>query len=176
MTTMPDPMQPTRTGPRFLPTEARRAHAVALVALCIAGACHYLAGVLMVVLGIDALWGMYLVAGTFFILLGLWLWRMVNVGYTELTPAGLVTRQFRVETIEWHAITGLQPERRGRYWRVRVHRRTGRSLVLIAPLTRASRPDRRFGAELEAMHAWWRAAAGPGVTGPGMSRSWPPAG
>lgn len=169
---MPDPMPPTRTGPRFLATEARRAHAVSSIFLCIGGGFQYLVGVVMLALmGSYATFALYVLCGTVFVLLGVWVWRIASAGYTELTPAGLVTRQTRARTIEWHTITDIQPERRGRYWRVRVRCRTGRSLILVAPLTRASQPDPRFGAELEMMRAAWHAA-----TGLGTSRSWHPAG
>lgn len=165
-------MRPSPTTPRFLPTEARPAHAVSMALLMFVGAIQYAAGIIETLLVHSlVLLGIYLVGGTVPVAFGCWLWYLVAAGYTEVSPAALVTRQTRTRIIEWHTIADIQPERRGRYWRVRVHRRTGRSLLLIAPLTRVSRPNPRFGAELETMRTWWRAA-----TGLGMSRSWPPAG
>jgi hypothetical protein len=174
-------VRPSETTPRFRPTEARRAHLVSMIMMITAGCVQYAAGAIQMLLlgslsgalgpGLMVL-SVYVLAGTLFVLGGVWMWRVVSVGYTELTPAALVTRQTRTQVVEWHTITDIQPLRRGRYWRVRIHRHTGRSMILIAPLTRASRPDPRFTAELETMRAWWWQA----VTGPGTSRSWPPAG
>jgi hypothetical protein len=150
-------------GARFRADEARRGTAVGTAAMSTAGAMQVAAGILETMLTSSVLiLAMYLTSGILFFAVGWYGWVLVARGYTEASGAGLVVRRAGPAVlVPWREITELRPVRRGRYVRVRVRRTRGRPLLLVAPLTRASRPSPRFAAELRSLHSWWYSAAGP---------------
>lgn len=148
-----------QVGARFRADEARRGTAWAAGLMSFAGVVQLAAGAVEGVLtGSVPLTGMYVVCGLMFLGIGWYAWWLVHHGFTEATDAGLVVcRAGRPTVVPWTEIAELRPINRGRYVRVRVRRTKGRPLLLVAPLTRGSRPSPRFAAEMRSLHARWYA-------------------
>ncbi|HEY3507107.1 MAG TPA: PH domain-containing protein [Actinocatenispora sp.] len=148
-----------QVGARFRADEARRGTAWATGLMSVAGVVQIAAGLVEGALTSSVpLMGMYLVCGLMFLGIGWYAWWLVHHGYTEATDAGLlVCRAGGPTVVPWAEIAELRPIHRGRYLRVRMRRTNGRALLLVAPLTRGSRPSPRFVAEMRSLHAWWYA-------------------